>query len=197
MRTKARSRLGRVARSLLGPFVLCPTPTFRPPLSHSRLRSTAHACAATEAPAALLAEPKACLGLADLQARMAQLRAACAESHAMRAACRANNALTPQLAPYPTTFHAAHESRRARRRYAATVGALTARNEKLVAANTELTAANANLTAANTNLETTISALSAENSKLAAQCGAVVDATSEALRQEGTARTHERALSSL
>ena len=83
-----------------------------------------------------------------------------------------------------------HESWRARLRYVDKIGALTARNEKLVAANT-------NLTAANTNLETTISALSAENSKLAAQCGAVVDATSEALRQEGTARTHARALSSL
>lgn len=83
-----------------------------------------------------------------------------------------------------------HEPWRARRRYAATIDALTARNEKLLAANMELTAAN-------TNLETTISALSAENSKLAAQCGAVVDATSEALLQEGTARTHVRALSSL
>jgi hypothetical protein len=52
-------------------------------------------------PATLLAEQKACFGLADLQARMAQLRAACAESHAIRAAAsmpsaarRANNALT-------------------------------------------------------------------------------------------------------
>ncbi len=49
----------------------------------------------------MLAEQKACLGLADLQARMAQLRAACAESHAIGAAAsmpsaarRANNALT-------------------------------------------------------------------------------------------------------
>ncbi len=90
-----------------------------------------------------------------------------------------------------------HESWRARRRYVDKIGALTARNEKLVAANTELTAANTELTAANTNLATTVSALSAENSKLAAQCGAVVDATSEALLQEGTARTHVRALSSL
>ena len=83
-----------------------------------------------------------------------------------------------------------HESWRARRRYVDKIGALTARNEKLVAVNTELTAAN-------TNLATTISALSAENSKLAAQCGAVVDATSEALLPEGTARTHVGALSSL
>jgi hypothetical protein len=93
----------------------------------------------------------------------------------------------PRVRPHSTPRH---ESWRARLRYVDKIGALTARNEKLVAANTELTAAN-------TNLETTISALSAENSKLAAQCGAAVDATSEALLQEGTARTHARALSSL
>jgi hypothetical protein len=105
--------------------------------------------------------------------------------------CAAQTTPTPRRAPCQTTFHAAHESWCVlRRRYAATIDALTARNEKLVAANTELTAAN-------TNLATTISALSAENSKLAAQCGAAVDATSEALLQDGTTRTHERALSSL
>jgi hypothetical protein len=43
-------------------------------------------------PATLLAEQKACLGLADLQAQMAQLRAACAYSHAVGAAASAPHA---------------------------------------------------------------------------------------------------------
>ncbi len=67
----------------------------------------------------------------------------------------------------------------ARRRHAATIGALTARNEKLVAANTELATRN--------------SALTAANSRLAAHCGAAVvdaSATSEASLQEGNARAH-------
>jgi len=196
--------------SRLGRFSLRPTHT-RSPISKPRCRfcaphhfpaflsalptsTTSRARAATEAPAALLAVP-ACLGLADLQARMAQLRAACAYSHAIgaeasapRDVCRATTRLQRDVPRVGQASTPRHESWRARRRYAATIGALTARNEKLAAANTELTAAN-------TNLATKISALSAENSKLAAQCGAVVDATSEALLQEGTARTPVRALS--
>ena len=115
--------------SRLGRFPLRPTHT-RSPISKPRCRfcaprhfpaflsalptsTTSRARAATEAPAALLAVP-ACLGLADLQARMAQLQAACAYSHAIRAAasmpravCRANKAPTPRRAPCQTTFHAA------------------------------------------------------------------------------------------
>ena len=110
--------------------------------------------------------------------------------HAAGRVPRKQSANTATCTVSDKLFTPRHESWRARRRYAAKIDELTARNEKLAAANT-------NLTAANTNLETTISALSAENSKLAAQCGAVVDATSEALLPEGTAGTHARALSSL
>ncbi len=111
---------------------------------------------------------------------MAQLRAACAYSHAIGAACRANNALTTRRARCRTTFHAPqHQSWRARRRHAAAIGALTARNAKLAAENTELTTQN--------------SALTAANSKLAAKCGAAVvdaSATSEASLEEGNVHAH-------
>ena len=123
---------------------------------------------------------------------MAQLRAACAESYAIRtaasmpsAACRANNALTTRRVgqTFPirrgTSNGVVH-----RRRHAATVDALTAQNVKLVAANSELATRN--------------SALTAENSRLAAQCGAAVvdtSVTSEASLQEGNARAHARAFS--
>ena len=167
---------------------MSPTPTSRLSLSHSHLHHVTRSCsyrvasyAARRAGLPGPGRPPSADGAASRSVRLQPcdtLRRPC------RGPCAAQTKRqhrdVPRVRQHSTPRH---EPWRARRRYAATIGALTARNEKLVAANT--------------NLATTISALSAENSKLAAQCGAVVDATSEALRQEGTARTHVSALSSL
>jgi hypothetical protein len=187
--TCADSSLGRFKREVLfrSPFVLRPTPTSRLSLSHSHSHLCTRSCSYRGSSCAAHGaegvprpgRPPTADGAAASSVRR-KPRDRRRGVHAIRRVPhkqRANNATCR------TMFHAKqHQSWRARRRYAATIGALAAQNAKLVAENTELATQN--------------SALTAENSKLAAQCGAAVvdaSATSEASLQEGNARARAHA----